>query len=138
MLLDERDPEFRRYVVEATDEILCAKGPAEGADTILVLPGELFTVNDYSALPLERYFGWEVIAIADKKRKLAASVKPDAKDYQKRSRDLWDWRVKVPPELKALLKSQRDESAKMLADRRAEARAKALQAMADSSATNNF
>lgn len=139
LMLDDRDPDFPRYVIEATQEFYAYKGTALDAEPILVLPGELYTINSYSSLPLERYYGnWDIVGRTVRKRKLAASTKEDAQDYQKRPRDLWDWEVMIPKELKQLLKSQREEESKMLAAAREQARKAAVEKMASQDPTKLF
>jgi len=131
LMLDDRDPDFPRYVIEATQNFYAYKGTALDAEPILIESGELYTINNYSSLPLERYYGnWDIVGRTVRKRKLAASTKEDAEDYQKRPRDLWDWEVIIPNELKALLRSQRESEARTLAAARDAARKAAIEKMA--------
>lgn len=127
MYRDERQPEFIRYVVQASAPIRCHRGPSDDEqEEVIVQPGELFTTTAYAALPLERYFGFEVWVLAEKKRTLAASTNPNAKEGQKRKREQWDFRIRVSPETKKLLDDQRSETAKLLQTKREEARRNAM------------
>lgn len=110
--LDERNPEFKRYVLEAVQAIECKKGPADDAELITVQPGEFFTCSVYAALPLEDYFGYPIFVRPVRKRKLAANEENPQK------RDLWDFELKVSPETKKLLKQRRQQEADMLREKR--------------------
>lgn len=109
--LDERNPDFPRYVIEAIRPIICKKGPAEDAEEILVKPGEFFTCSNYAALPLKEYFGYEVWVAPSRKRKLAANEENPQK------RDLWDFDLKVSPKTKLLLKQRRAQEATALREK---------------------
>lgn len=109
---DERNPEFKRYVLEAIHPIMCKKGPAEDAEEILVQVGEFFTCSVYAALPLEDYYGIPVYVRPVRKRKLA----PTAEINQKR--DLWDFELKVSPADKKRLKERRAQEVQLLKEKR--------------------
>jgi hypothetical protein len=113
LMRDERNEEFVRYILECTKApVVCARGPAEGAEEVIVNVGEEFTCSAYAALPLDRFYGLEVMVIAKGKRKL----NPTNDNPQKR--DLWEFRVLVSPEDKKKLALSREEAAKRLAAKR--------------------
>jgi hypothetical protein len=55
--LDERDPEFLRYLLQATHDIMCSKGGRDDKEDILVKRDEFFTMSVYAGLPLSNYIG---------------------------------------------------------------------------------
>lgn len=112
ILKDEREPNFVRYVIEATlAPIKCQQGPADDAEEVIVKPGEYFTCSAYGALPLENFFGHQVLVTTEKKRKI-----PNGEDGQPRT--LWVFNVKVDePTKKALLKQRESERLALQAKR---------------------
>lgn len=118
---DERDPDFIRYVIQATDLITCATGPADNAEEIIVEPGQLFTCSAYATMNLEEYFGLEVKVITYKTRKL-----PGNENSRGAPRDLWEFKYKLPPDSKRLLDNMRKLESDTLRKRVFEARMKTL------------
>jgi hypothetical protein len=59
--LDDRDPDFPRYVLEAMAPIECQSGPRDEAEDVRVEIGDYFTCSTYAGLPLERYIGCRVL-----------------------------------------------------------------------------
>jgi hypothetical protein len=55
--LDDRDPEFPRWVCEARHSLECEKGSKDEKEDVVVRAGEFFTMSVYAALPLERFVG---------------------------------------------------------------------------------
>ncbi len=114
ILKDERNPEFERFVVQATKfPIVCQQGPADDADIIIVRPGDYFTVSVWSALPLEDFIDIETCVMAEKSRKL-----PGNDDSGGVPRKLWTWNVKVTTEARKLIRERRQETAKALTEAR--------------------
>lgn len=101
---DERDPDFIRYHIQASRDEVCATGPADGAEPVPVKKGEIFTVSAYSGLPLDEFFGLEMMAVALK-------LVPTKKAGQER----WVWKVRLPPQSKKLLQERRAQKATALA-----------------------
>jgi hypothetical protein len=89
--LDEKDPDFKRFALKATDQIMCAQGPADDAEQVIVKPGEFFTCSAYAALPLERYVGFEVFVMAKNKRDI------------KGGKELWEFKLMIHPDEKKKL-----------------------------------
>jgi hypothetical protein len=89
--LDEKDPDFPRYAFKATDQVICARGPADDAEEVIVKAGEFFTCSGYAALPLQRYIGFEVFVVAKSKRDI------------KGGKELWEFSLKIHPEEKKKL-----------------------------------
>lgn len=114
VLLDTRDESFHRYVMVATQvPIRCQRGPADGAQEVIVKPGEMFTMSPYAALPLDAYFDIEVFIEVSGKRKLPGNAESDNKP-----RDLWEFTLKVSPNDRKLLNSRRAEETKRLQEAR--------------------
>jgi hypothetical protein len=90
--LDDKDPEFCRFVIRAAADILCYQGPTDNADEVLVHQGEEFSCSVYAVLPLEKYFGCQVLVVCKGKRKLAAAGKT-----------LWEFDLFVAKESKKAL-----------------------------------
>jgi hypothetical protein len=101
---DVRDPDFVRYHIRSTQEDLeCAIGPAVDAEPVKVTKGEIFTVSEYSSLPLSDLLGLEIMAVALKQV-------PTKKAGQSR----WVWKLFLPKESRKALDTRRAESAKLL------------------------
>ena len=110
VLLDTRDENFHRYVMVATQvPIQCQRGPADGAEAVVVKPGEMFTMSPYAALPLDRYFDIEVFITVTGKRKL-----PGNEESMNKPRDLWEFELKVSPNDRKMLNARRSEETKRL------------------------
>jgi hypothetical protein len=103
-MLDNRDPEFRRYVIEASVPMVCQRGPAHDAEPVSVAPGEFFTMSAYAALPLDTFFGIEVLLEVISERKL-----PGNEMSKGVPRDIFDWKVLVSPADKKMLRARRQE-----------------------------
>lgn len=110
ILKDERDPNFPRFVVQATQfPIVCQQGPADGADIVIVRPGDYFTCSVWAALPLEDFIDIESCVMAEHSRKLPPNEQSDG-----RPRNLWTWNVKVTKESRLLVRERRQETANAL------------------------
>lgn len=98
MLRDDRDPEFVRYVFQNTNNLPleCATGKTDDAEQVMVQPGELFTVSLYAALPFDMMFGLECLLLAK-----------DKVETSKAGREVWRWRMILPPEAKKQLHERR-------------------------------
>lgn len=101
MARDDRDPKFNRYVISSSTPLECAQGPAEDAEPVHVLPGDMFSLSTYAALPLDDYMGFEVFVTAVNKRKIQGG-----------SQDLWIFKLKVSPDTKAKVLALRKEKDK--------------------------
>jgi hypothetical protein len=114
--LDTRQPDFYRYIVQATKfPMFCKLGPTDDAEKIMVPTGDFFTVSAYASLPLEDFFDIEVLVEATKKRKL-----PGNEASKGVKRDLWMWNVRVESEKeKKMIETRRSEKAKQLMEERA-------------------
>lgn len=116
MMLDNKDPNFIRYHIQASLATKCFTGPVAEAQEVICQPGEIFSVSAYAGLPLDDYLGFEVGVLIQSHRQLPPT--PEIKD----TRNFYTWIVKVSPEvhrnmkeLKAgqveLLRAQVQESA---------------------------
>ncbi len=114
VLKDMRDPNFERFVVQATKfPIVCQQGPAEDADVVIVRPGDYFTVSVWAALPLEDFIDIEACVMAETSRKL-----PGNEESKGVPRNLWGWNVRVTPESRVLIRARRQETASALREGR--------------------
>jgi len=95
--IDDKDPNFNRFILRASHGIRCQRGPAEDAETLLVKAGQYFTCSLYAALPLQRFIGFEVIVICVKLRE----------GVTKDGFDVWEFRVLTDEETKAQLAERR-------------------------------
>lgn len=124
LMRDERDPEFVRYHIENTGPraLDCQQGSVDDGVVESVAPGSIFTCSAYGALPLDRFFGFEVVVMVTGSRKL-----PGNKRSNGVPRDMWEFKVLVKPEIDALLKSRRAEDAKHVSLLQQAAKRKALE-----------
>lgn len=68
--LDNQDPEFPRYVLEALAPVDCQSGKRDEAEDVHVKVGEFFTCSTYAGLPLARYIGCRVVVTCTGTRKV--------------------------------------------------------------------
>lgn len=107
---DERDPEFVRYLMQAGVDTPCKRGPAEGAEDVMVKKGEYFTISVYFSLQdlFDLYL----------ETGIRPFMKVVAKDTTKTStagRTCWLWTLLVSPETKKLTMAAK-EKMRMLSD----------------------
>lgn len=95
--IDDKDPEFNRFVLRASHAVRCQRGPAKDAETLLVTKGQYFTCSVYAALPLQRFIGFEVIVICVKLRE----------GVTKEGFDVWEFRVLTDEATKKQLEERR-------------------------------
>ncbi len=117
--IDIRDPEFVRVVFRAIVDIECKRGPVEGAETVLVKEGELFTVSMYHSMqePLEFILTHFISKGINFPVRFQALKEVPTK---KAGQTCWTWRMQLPPDGKKLMAAKRDEAAKALMAERAE------------------
>lgn len=121
MSRDDREPDFIRYHLLALAPVMCAKGPADDSEEILINPGEFFTCSEYAALHLHKYFGMDIKVVTWRKRKL------DANEASKGvKRDLYEFKIGVDNTTKQILDGARKTEAKMLQTKAREARLNAI------------
>jgi hypothetical protein len=101
VMVDERDPEFPRYVCQAELDTPCKKGSKSKKEDedIIAHKGEYFTLSTYSGLPLDRYVGTRVLVKCIGKRDVG------------RPQPMWEFSLKVSPEDKKLLVAERKQLA---------------------------
>jgi hypothetical protein len=109
LYLDQRDPEFPRYVCKALSPLVCQRGATDDATQLFVKKGELFTTSVWSGLELYKFFDLGVLVKCIKERKLAGN---DASNGVKRK--FYDWTTKVASKDKPVLDKRRDEDFKSL------------------------
>jgi hypothetical protein len=109
--VDDRDPDFIRYMFVAETEMECFSGPSDDAETVIVHPGEPFNVSGYAQVPFEQYGGMSMIVTFKKKiptktagRKVwVLGLQLKQEDYeilQARRRDSMETRVARAKELR--------------------------------------
>lgn len=112
--IDTRQENFVRYVMQATKSAIpCARGPVDGAEEVIVQPGEFFTMGEYASLDLTRFFDIEVFIKVTGSRKLPGNV-----DSNGVPRKLFEFDVRCSPEDKKRLNAMQAEEMKLLAGRR--------------------
>ncbi len=124
LMRDERDPSFIRYHIEARMPLDCRTGKADDGEVVAVKTGEVFTTSAFAALPLDRFFGFEVFVQVTQTRKLPGNDQSDNVE-----RDMWVFKVMVSPETKKLLDDGRRENIAYLKEMRAAASKKAIENM---------
>ncbi len=89
--VDDTDPDFRRYLLVAGEDVQCFRGPKDDQTEVIVKKGEHFTVGDYYNLPLYKY--------ANIMLRVACKEKIETKS----NRTVWTFSVKMSPEDKKML-----------------------------------
>ena len=119
MSLDNQDPNFPRWVIQATQPLTCYRGPKADMEEVQVQPGDLFTISEYAGLNLREYFGMKigVVIVSD----TPLSPTPDGEP-----RNFYRWQVRLDKNEAKELQEFRKETAKML---REEARMASILAM---------
>lgn len=113
-VLDARDPNFIRYVLQCTRmELKCARGPVDGAEEVIVKPGEFFTLGEYASLPLQEFFDIEVAVLCTDQRKLAGNEGSNGKP-----RKMFEFTVTCSPEDNKKLKARKADEMKLFMARR--------------------
>lgn len=113
-VVDFRDPSFPRVVLQATKvAIPCQRGPMEGAEDVIVKPGEFFTMSEYAALNLSNYIDLEVAI-----KCVGERLVPADKVRNLPKREMFEWKVWATPEAAKLLKARSLEEMKLLKARR--------------------
>lgn len=93
--VDDADPEFVRYVVQAEKDIVCMRGKKNEQEEVLVKAGEFFTLSAYAGLPLHRYIGTRVLIRVKGTRDVG------------RPQEMWTFSLHVDPKDKAKLMEAR-------------------------------
>jgi hypothetical protein len=96
--VDDADPDFQRFVLQAGHDIECQRGPSADAETVVVHKGEFFTCSVYASLPLHRYLDIPVLVTVKGKRKLDGA------------RTLWEFSLAVSEQAKKVLAKRRQEN----------------------------
>lgn len=109
--LDNRDPEFPRYLVQAEKPLKCFVGSKDEREEVTVQPGEFFTLSVYGSLPLDRYIGVKVL------------VKCTGKKDVGRPQPMWTFTLAVSPEDRKMLAEDRKRLAGEAVRRYRESRA---------------
>lgn len=113
-VLDARDPKFVRYVLQCTKmPIKCARGPVDGAEEVIVNPGDFFTLGEYASLELAEFFDIEVAILCKSQRKL-----PGNEESNGVVRKMFEFEVKCSPEDNKKLKARKAEEMQLFMARR--------------------
>jgi len=129
--LDDRDPQFQRYVLQAEMPVTCAQGKKKGRDgdyhEVQVGKDEFFTLSCYGGLPLDRYIGYRVLVKCTGTRDVG------------QPQPMYTFSLKVSPEDKKLLMVERKQNAAVAMAKFREGRknANALPARGQSSASKD-
>lgn len=132
---DIRNPKFQRFQIENTGPAFdCWTGPARDGVLVTVETGQVFSISAWRALPLDKYFGLEVVVIATGKREgMAPNEESDGQP-----RDMWEWSLWTKKENQRLLASQTKEDLQFLVAQQREARRKMLVSMASMNPENQL
>lgn len=111
---DSRDPKFVRYQFRALADTLCRRGPAnddesEGAvgEEVIVKAGDVFSMSVYFSLCDE--FDLHLWASAETGQRLPVRIEALNKVKTKNDRTVWNFKMKVPPEVTKILQPMRDQ-----------------------------
>lgn len=105
---DMRDPEFVRYLIQASVDTECQRGPVDGAERVLVKKGEFFSISVYYSLAdmfdllLERF-----TAVGKPLTCRLESVKTSKTSTQ--GRKVWNWKMLLPPADKKALTAMKEQ-----------------------------
>lgn len=100
--LDDGDPDFERWTMQAKETINCKRGPVDEAEEVTVGPDEFFSISNYAQLRLHQYIGHEILLTAVEKVKV-------------KSGSMWVFKLSVSKETKAALNADRRARANGLA-----------------------
>lgn len=115
---------FIRYQLETALPLSCSRGDLNSRTMEVVSPGSKFTTSVYASLPLEMYYGCEVMVKVSGKRKL-----PPNEHSNGAHRDLFVFELFVSPDTRKMLDEERKGATNTdLKKLRAEARNRALMA----------
>lgn len=118
---DERALNFPRYHVKSEIPLQCRTGKVDDGEIVDVFPGEIFTLGVYARLPLDRYFGFIVeVEVMDKVEL------PGNEESGGVPRDNFIFELRVSPQTKKLLASQRSEDIALVIEAAKKARQLAL------------
>ena len=95
--LDDTDPTFVRYVVEAFMPTLCERGDKHNKEEVLVQKGEFFTLSAYAGLPLDRYIGFAVFVQVKGQRDVG------------QPQPMWEFTLKISPEDRKVFVEERKQ-----------------------------
>ena len=104
---DDGDPEFERWVFQASHNVKCNKGAKDEdtgeAETVIVKKGEFFSTSNYAQLRLHQYIGVEILLFVKQKVKLAGG------------KTMWELGLKLTSEGKAQMNAKRSNAVKEIA-----------------------
>lgn len=92
---DDSDPEFERWVFQATHRTLCHKGPTDDQEEVIIEPGGYFSVSNYAQLNLAQYMDLTFLLIVMEKIDLP------------KGKTMWKWECKTDNENHARLVQRR-------------------------------
>lgn len=115
IVLKREDPrnekDFTRYHWKNTGPAFdCRRGAVADGELEAVETGRIFTTGAFGGLPLDKYFGFEVVVICADSRQL-----PGTEESNWVVRDFWVFDTYVSPETNALLESRREEDMQFVA-----------------------
>ena len=111
---DDRNPNFIRYQMKAFAQVECNRGPRASGQAVTVKKGETFTIGVYESMKKEFDFHLYMQSVVKKD----IPIRIDAVDKSETNnidevtgekRNVWNWKVCTPPEMKALLDANRDK-----------------------------
>lgn len=111
--IDKRDPEFVRYLMKASIDTACKRGPVDESEDVIVKSGEYFTISVYYSL---QYLFDTYLEMGCTPVMRVTAVK---EVKTKNSQTCWTWKVQVSPEDKKMLTKKRVEASKYMEAKKA-------------------
>jgi hypothetical protein len=101
LYVDERDPEFVRFVCRALAPVMCATGSKKNGkdEPVEVLPGDRFCVSNYVSLPIDQLMGNPPIPI-----KIIVGDQVAVASDARKSR--WEFQIVIPHKYRDLAKQR--------------------------------
>jgi hypothetical protein len=93
--LDDRDPDFHRYVLQTMHPLPCERGDKHNKEDVIVDKDDFFTTSVYAGLPLDRYIGFKVLVKVTGTRDVG------------QPQDMFVFDLKLSPQDKNLLSEER-------------------------------
>jgi hypothetical protein len=103
LFLDNRDPDFPRFVCQAGEDLTAYQGSKRQGTTkaVTVVTGEHFGISAYASLPLHNYFNLPVLIKVGKKVPVTGT-----------NNERWTFDILTSPEVRAALVSRRAKEAR--------------------------
>lgn len=105
---DERDPEFKRYLMKTHMPMIAHRGTKEEQESIELQPGDMFSISVYYSLAEPFDFMLENFVVVGQEVPMKLTALKEVKT-KKAGQTCWTWEMLLPPEWKRKLASKREE-----------------------------